>query len=201
MINSILFEDCEDHESGTYVLGIIDSTNRSDSCPIFVAVRRTIDEMSNCKISPTSCSCCTEIWNARGTTVRRAAARCSMRENNGGLDLRGHYRRPTYTLRSTYYTNIPPCLFSAELSRAVHAPRDSREVHAHHLSQNAANVRRNSFAEAFPTRRFPLVSRHLDAPSFPSFPSRRPRADTRMINQPVLKVYIYIEKERKGGKP
>lgn len=94
----------------------------------------------------------------------------------------------------------PPCLFSAEVSRAVHAPRDSREVHAHHLSQNAAVSRRNSFAEAF--RRFPLVSRHLGAPSLsPLSPPMSRHEDDKSAGIKSIYIYMYILKKKgKGGR-
>lgn len=90
--------------------------------------------------------------------------RRSMRENNGELDLRGHYRRPTYTLRSTYYTNIlrvysRPATLPLPASRVhtrAHTPRDSRERLAasslvtirRRVSRESQRRQRNSFAEA-----------------------------------------------------
>lgn len=55
----------------------------------------------------------------RETTVRQRSGH-SMKENNGGLDLRGHYRQPTYMLRSTYYTNILDVYWLSTTAIRVH---------------------------------------------------------------------------------
>lgn len=55
----------------------------------------------------------------RETTVRQRSGH-SMKENNGGLDLRGHYRQPTYMLRSTYYTNILDVYWPSTTAIRVH---------------------------------------------------------------------------------
>lgn len=116
------------------------------------------------------------------TTVRRATARCSMRENNGGLDLRGHYRQPTYTLRSTYYTNI-----LRVYSRPSTLPLSAWRVHTRtHTTMIHARLAASSLSNDPPPCLARISSRAGD---------RGIRSRKRIVPPPSFPIYRCLERK------